>query len=486
MERSDRRGPRSSGGRSAAYDGAVVLLEDPFHRYATDLIEHVHRKYGIRSVVYYTDADEMRFLAPDHPTLRGPAIAASYVVGRDEIRDFVPVLRERHDVRAVLPHAEPTVAGLAQIAEQLGLGWAQPGVIERFRDKHALKAHLRSVPGAPRINAVARVRTRAEIEAAYSTGEFGRFVLKPNDGFGNSLIGFFDADDLGRPLDDYLTELGGRQLVMEDYIGGVEYFANGQIDGRGAVTVTEVTRAVRGEFNGRENVSLGYLSVRTGDPVFATIVDYVTALMTATGLRRSPFHLELKVDDRGPCLIEVAARHCGNLHVYDTDEMHGRLDSLGLSAHYYLSDDDYGDVGLDWPRYDEAIWGHVNGVSTSACRVNSLSGLEEVESWSGFVRWLDRPTIGKRMVPTVDLFQQAWLATIRVSSEQEYDERAQWMHDTVRWNLPASRPVTALRSAAALVPPVRRRLRHEWHRVVPAVRTTAWRSGSGSVAVVSP
>ena len=474
MERTD----RTRGQRYPAHpiSAGEVLLEDPYHPYAADLIDLFAARHGMRSVVLYTDVAAMRSMAASYPALRGPNVAASYVVEHREIGAVARMLARDHDIRAVAPHAEPTIADLARIAELLHLDWAQPGVIDRFRDKHALKEFLRSVPDGPRINAVARVRTREEVLDAVASGCFDRFVLKPNDGFGNSLIGFFDtwSDDLGARLDDYLAELDGRQLVMEEYVGGEEYFVNGQIDGTGGVLVYEVSRYVRGSLNGRPNVALGSLTLRTSDPLFPLIVDYVTVVMRASQLRRSPFHLELKIDDRGPCLIEVAARHCGNERVYDDNEMHGRLDALALTAHYYVTAADYGDAGLDWDSYDSAIWGHVNGTSSTEGRIRSLSGVREVERSDGFVKWVDRPRIGDHLEPTHSIFQQPWLAVVHARSAEELLERGEWMRDTVRWNAPAPRPVTAARSAAALVPPALRRARRAGRRLVPPVRTTAW------------
>jgi len=472
MERSDR--ARRAGRVAPTSAAGQVLLEDPYHPYAADLIDIFASQHGMRSVVFYTDAAAMRTLAADHPTLRGPNVAASYLVEHGEIDDFARMLAERHDIRAVAPHAEPTVADLAHIAELLHLGWSQPGVIDRFRDKHALKEFLLGVPDGPRINAVARVRTRDDVEDALATGRFDRFVLKPNDGFGNSLIGFFDADDVGPRLDDYLARLEGRQLLMEEYVGGEEYFVNGQIDGVGGIVVFEVSRYMRGSFNGRPNVALGSLTLRTTDSLFPVIVDYVRAVMGASQLRRSPFHLELKIDEQGPCLIEVAARHCGNERVYDDDEMHGGLDALALTAHYYVTDEDYGDVGLDWDRYDSAIWGHVNGTATAEGRIRSVAGVREVERSEGFLKWLDRPRVGDHLEPTENIFQQPWLASIRAASPTEFLQRAAWMRDTVTWNAPTSPPVGWVRSVAALVPPARRKARRAWHRVAPPVRTTSW------------
>ncbi len=86
-------------------------------------------------------------------------------------------------------------------------------------------------------------------------------------------------------------------------------------------------------------------------------------IMQATGLKRSPFHMEIKVDDRGPCLIEVGARLVGHGNAELCGKMHGDLDLFDLAAHYYLSNHDYGPVSLNWNRYDATDVRYVHGIA---------------------------------------------------------------------------------------------------------------------------
>ena len=48
--------------------------------------------------------------------------------------------------------------------------------------------------------------------------------------------------------------------------------------------------------------------VHRGDPAFQAVAGYSARVIKASGLRRCPFHLEVIVDEKGPCLIEAAAR----------------------------------------------------------------------------------------------------------------------------------------------------------------------------------
>ena len=408
-------------------------MHDPVHPYAPRFIEAYARR-GLRTVCLYNNPTFLRQAPHLFPDLVGPNIAANYLVDDAKLDTLAPLLKEKHHIVAVVPHVETSVLASEHLAELLDLSWAQPGVINRFRDKHSLKDYLRSVPDGPRINAIARVTTTFDVSQALGTGEFPRFVLKPNDGFGNSRIGFFDADgDLTR-VEKYLAEHAGTPLLMEEFIGGDEYFADGQVDGQGEVTVVSVWRAVRVAANGRPNVTAGFRTLGSDRPEFIAAATYAESVVRASGLRRSPFHLELKIDDRGPCLIEVGARLVGAELALEDSEMHGSLDVVDLAAHYYLTDDDYGPTGVDWQHYDSRVRSEITGISEVSGRIFEVTGLDAVEAHPAFIRWHHKPAIGDRLTQTVDLFGQPWAVVVEAPDEQSLDEIEAWLRATIRIN----------------------------------------------------
>jgi biotin carboxylase len=437
--------------------GGEILLQDPYHPYAVRFIA-LARERGVRAVCVYTDAADMARNLRKFPELAGPDVAASYLIEGRTLDDVAAHLRTAHRIVAVVPHSEPTVLPLARLAELLDLPWAQPGVLERFRDKHALKSYLRSVPGGPRINAIAAVRTVGDVRGAIATGDFARYVLKPNDGFGNTTIGFFDA--VGDPalLEQYVAERHGAQLLMEEYIGGEEYFVDGQVDADGTVESFAVWKYRREDLNGRRAVSTGDISVRTTDPDFAAIVEYAADVMRATGLRSSPFHLECKVDEVGPCLIEVGARLVGGELAEIDPILHGSLDMIDQALHYYLGSSERLDARLDWTSYDSSVLATVNGISTTTGLVHEIEGQREIEARPDFVRWGQPPRLGARLVPTVDLLNRPWRAVVRLESERDYDRVAAELHATLRINQSSTGARRALRRGLAYTPMVSARI----------------------------
>lgn len=434
-----------------------ILLQDPYHPYAVRFLALAAER-GMRAVCLYTDAPDMVRNVRKFPTLAGPQVAASYLVEGRSLDEVAAHLRAHHSVRAVVPHIEPTVLPLGRLAELLDLPWAQPGVLERFRDKFALKAYLRSVPDGPRINAIASVTTADDVRRAIATGDFSRFVLKPNDGFGNATIGYFDADGDSAELDHYLREMAGTAVLMEEYIGGEEYFVNGQIDADGVAECFSVWTYRRRDMNGRKAVSVGDISVPTTHPDFVAIVDYSAHVMRASGLRSSPFHLELKVDDQGPCLIEVGARLAGGELAEIDPLLHGSLDPIALALHYYLGAADHVDSRLDWAHYDAHQLANVNGVSTTTGLVYEIDGVRDVEARPDFVTWAQPPKIGGRLVPTIDLLRRPWRAVVRMQSADRFDEVSDEMHRMLRLNESSTGLRRAVRRGLAYGPLVRSRL----------------------------
>jgi hypothetical protein len=287
------------------------LIQDPFHEYGIGFIEHIYRTYGYRAICFYSNRTERTANEARFPQLRPPFVSASYDVNLDRLDEFVQLLKSRHSAIGVIPFNETSLVPASYLSSSLNLGWASETIIGRFRNKWALKEHLRSSSPGLRVNASALVGNTAEVLSIGHEPQYERFVLKPNDGFGNQAIGVFDRSTPAASIDSYFRDVRGRQVVMEEYIGGTEYFANGQIDSRGNIYTIAIFEYRRGAANGRHNLDMETLRLPYGTNLFAQLTEYTESVLRATGLTCSPFHLELKVDERGACLIEVAANRNG-------------------------------------------------------------------------------------------------------------------------------------------------------------------------------
>ncbi len=397
----------------------VAILFDPYHDYATSFIEVLHQVWGLPTVCLYRDPRGYLRNTYRFSELASAAVVGSHWVGNLTIPQLAAKLRAHYDVVAVLPHIEHLVLPASRLAAELGLTWGPADMMRAYRDKYLLKSRIRAA-GNVRINHTALVHTAADVRREFEEAGLDRVVLKPNDGFGNVDIGFFDRGVADTEIDAFLGGRADPPFLLEEFIEGDEYIINGQTDDRGRAEVFFVGKAIRVAANGRQNVQRGWIQVPRSDPVFGVLADYVSRAVEATGLRRNPFHAEAFLDDRGPCLIEVAARLCGIGIANQMNVAHaGRLNTFQLAAHYYLSDEPFGDLGLDWRSYDAHTTYAMAGISHFAGRIWRVDGLDTVESMPEFVRWVETPSLGKNLVPTTSLVEMPYALTLAATSPAE-------------------------------------------------------------------
>jgi hypothetical protein len=432
------------------------LIQDPCHEYAVRFIEQIHRRFGLRAICFYTDRRDRLRRSRQFPLLESELVATSYDVSRSDLVRFAAHLREHHRVAAVVPANEPAVLPATELGELLGLSWAQPIAMRRVCDKLAFKRHLREHHPHIRINASRSVQTSRDVRIARREAAYRRFVIKPNSGFGNRAVGLFDESTTEEAIRDFLQEMRGVPLVMEEYIDGEEYFVNGQVDAEGRVVCLAAFQYLRQPANGRHNLDFETLLVPHREPLFAQLTRYAEEVVRASELKRTPFHLELKFDSQGPCLIELGARLAGHGNALLCGDLHGaRLNLIDLAAHYYLSADDYGPVPLDWVAYDAAAVRYVHGVASRRERIYDLKGVDGVEALATFHCWVKRPAIGQMLERTADSLTMPYSLLLRGSSQEALAADAIQARALLRWNTAAGRPHRAAVEACSFAKRVR-------------------------------
>ncbi len=461
---------------------ASVLVQDPVHPYAVHLMQHVHRRYGHRAVCFFTDRRRRLRDERAYPALRSPIVEATYDVPLDQLASFADRVRSRHEIVGILPFNEETLLPSSQLADWLGLRWNPLETIRRYRDKHALKELLRLRSPKIRMNRSRLVETVDDVFAG-GAAPFEYYVLKPNDGWGNRDVACFGPQTprVRDAVAAYLQRVQRRPLVMEEYVGGHEYFVNGQVGARGEIDVVAVFRYRRIPVNGRSDIDSETWRVSRTDPAFAKLADYVRDVVAASGLVRSPFHIEVKVDAEGPCLIEAAARLAGNGNVFVCNALHGgSLDLFDAAAHGYLSSEPYGPLATDWERYEAATTVYVHGIATRRERIHALQGTGEIERLPGFAGWVKKPAIGDRVVPTVSSLTAPWcvLLTLPSGDEATLNDAAAAARSLLVINGPSRG--AALRRARATLAAAGRRAQEELRWAL--VRATPRDDGRGSSA----
>src|SRR6185503_18471358 len=291
--------------------------------------------------------------------------------------------------------------------EELGLGWNSRRVIERCRNKAVMKDYLRR-SGRVRVNAGAVVRDATEARAFQRRVRSWPIVVKPTGGAGSEHVFFARNDsDLLRRCQQVLQS-GAGEVLLEEFVGGVEFCVNGQVDRAGDLLVTDVWVYDRRPSHGFDNLYFETTSVAASDPRFAALADYAARVVEAMALRRAPIHLEVKVDAQGPCIIEIGARLAGgNLPVL-AGALQGRS-LLELAACHYLGELPVSRGDVDYARYDRWRAKVVLGVQQQAIpRIRAVRGLDEVRALPSFFEvGMVRP-VGTGAPQTIDLDTRGW------------------------------------------------------------------------------
>jgi hypothetical protein len=436
----------------------AYLIQNPYHPYAQRIVRYLWAHHGLKAICVYTNPKERFWLEPEHP-LDESAILEQHEITGDELESFARWAAGEHEVVTALPWVEKCHEQAVRMMRAMDLqGWNDLDRVALFRDKQALKAFLAEAAPQIRLNHSRIVRAPEEV---WRDPPSEKVVLKPNNGYAQQGVRILDVDDRGA-IARFFRERRGPAL-LEEYVGGRELAVNGQVDERGHAEAWSVVEYVR------ETVDAplhdGARTVHPDDPDFALAVEYAAAVIRATGLRRSPYHLELMVDERGPCLIECAARPLGMGAALRYDALHGpRFSALDQAAHYWVSEAPWGDPDLDWDRYGRLRSRDVFGGSRQDARVYAVEGAEDVEGLPDFCRWVKRPEAGARIEEHESLFSLAWAVQLVGEDVDRLEAQAAQVRERLSLKTSAGAVTRASVEAKSLADRVMKRARWEVRR----------------------
>ena len=273
----------------------------------------MQRLHGLRPVCVYTQRKLEMYNRDSFPHLRSDAVLEHVFLEDWQPADLAASLSRTYDVRAAVPLTETSVLLASQLSHHFENLRGNADVLQRFRDKAALKQYLRET--APQVP-MNQARPVSHVEDVFSQPLPKRYILKPNAGYGSTAIGFFDVGSPRVDVQAYFAKHGPGAYVLEDFLAGDEYAINGQVDHAGDIHVVSMLRYEHRQLNGKPNVYWRSHHVRQNTAQFAAVAAYVQDVVRASGLRRSPFHAEVILTQAGPRLVEVGARFGGRrLHV---------------------------------------------------------------------------------------------------------------------------------------------------------------------------
>lgn len=307
-------------------------------------------------------------------------------------------------VDGVIPGAEIGVPLADALAERLQLpGNGTTGSRAR-RSKYEMARALRSFG----LDAAAQIKTD-DVEEAVAWAlvrDDWPVVVKPVDSAGTDGVVFCDDEaHLRRAFNAQIhhdNQLQGenRELLVQELLQGTQYFIN-SVSWDGVHHISEVWRDTRLKIEGAGRVPFFEDLVARHGPEQDIVTEYVQDVLDALGILYGAGHTEVMLTDRGPVLIECAARTQGTMLAEAVERC--------TPSHVTVTVDAYVDPASVARRVQRpyslvaharcvALISEVEGRIASCSR---LALLERLPSFGGSIAVLG---VGDRIRRTVDLF----------------------------------------------------------------------------------
>ncbi|MER6082934.1 ATP-grasp domain-containing protein [Streptomyces sp. NPDC001833] len=220
-------------------------------------------------------------------------------------------LAERHVLAGVMTWTEWYLVAVARLARRLGLPTTAPEALQGCRNKHTSRT-LFARHGVP---SAAFVSVRTELEARAAARRIGfPVVLKPaSHAASMGVVRADTADELATAY-AFAARTAGRgvestQVLVEEYLGGPEVSVE-CVTHQGRTTVVALTRKTVGMAPYFEELAH---VVDANDPLLATVSPVAVAALDALGVTDGVSHVEIRIVDGRPRLIEVNARIGGDM-----------------------------------------------------------------------------------------------------------------------------------------------------------------------------
>ncbi|MFJ9848645.1 ATP-grasp domain-containing protein [Streptomyces sp. NPDC101150] len=230
--------------------------------------------------------------------------------------DFAKLSRivRGYDPVAIIPGNEHAVRLVDALIEELAPGTGNvPELSAARRDKWPMVQAVAKA-GIPHLRTFAAATEEEAADWLRETGLEGQaLVLKPRCSGGTDGVHKVEAgEDWRLPFRQLLGsvnmfDLTNDSILIQEFASGTEfvvdtYSVNGEL---GLVAVVQYSKSTRGNRIGVYDAE-DYL--HPGDPLVGVLGAYTREVARAVGVRTGCTHTEIMLTDRGPRLIEIAAR----------------------------------------------------------------------------------------------------------------------------------------------------------------------------------
>ncbi len=230
-----------------------------------------------------------------------------------DFEDFLKQLK-KYDIAAVVPGSESGVRFAEKLSTALGVRGNNSNTTDLRRTKAGMFEALGKA-GIRRIESMI-VTSEEQVKKFWNDNKLKKAVLKFSEGAGTVGLKICDSIEDSVAYFDQMhsmyNDIGSSDspILMQEYIGGTEYIVNSlSIDGR-----HKITDVWRYEKIIDEDGILIYDTMVLVDrlvPGMQELLQYDYKVLDAVDMKNGYCHTEIKVDDKGPVLIETNARIMG-------------------------------------------------------------------------------------------------------------------------------------------------------------------------------
>jgi biotin carboxylase len=293
--------------------GRRLLLLVPTQSYRTEDFVEAAGRLGVELVVASERPSTFQDAYPEH------LLTLDFAEPEKAARQ-VAELAARRPLDAVVPVDDRTAVVGAAIAERLGLRTSAAAAVATARNKHRARVALAraGLPSPPfALCSVADDPARAAGRVPYpcvlkpTVLSASRGVIRADDAAG-FVAAFRRVAALLRAPEVAALGEGTDEILVEGFIPGAEVALEGLLDaGRlHGLALFDKPDPLDGPFF---EETLYVTPSRLPGAVQAAIREATARAAAALGLREGPVHAELRVNDAGPWLLELAPRSIGGL-----------------------------------------------------------------------------------------------------------------------------------------------------------------------------
>lgn len=354
---------------------------------------------GIQAVAVVDPSSGGRFVAERLELLGIPVLRLRSDVELDEHqRAFF--LRADKDAVAILPGSESGVIAAEKWAHEFELRGNDPSTSAIRRNKHCMAESL-SVSGVP----ICRQALHSDLREAEEWAAYGGYpvVVKPPESSGSDLVRICRSPrDFKKAAQAILAnktkyDVVSEGVLVQEYMDGDEYTLDGVVF-QGEMVVFAVGKYKKIQVDGGfvyDHIEFHGSESRSFDRrLVAYARDVVRALKVIVGA----VHIEIMMTDRGPLLVELAARPHGGIAtaVIDASFTPKFTDAI-ICSHLGCSSQAFRDIAVEKNSIIYFAKNHDDGT------VKCIPGKKKIETLGSYVTSVWLVNDGDHVAKTVDL-----------------------------------------------------------------------------------